>query len=90
MLLTVQRTFRTKIQTSFIIYVQVTVAVLGRSKAYLFVFNTFDSGFIIKGGQGSSVSIVTDYGLDGPGIESRGGARFSARPDRPWGPPSLL
>ena len=30
-------------------------------------------------GPGSSVGIVTGYGLDGPGIESRwGGARFSA------------
>ena len=29
-------------------------------------------------------------GLDGPGIESRWGARFSFRPDRPWSPPSLL
>ena len=29
-------------------------------------------------GQGSSVSPVTAYGLDGPGIESRWGARFSA------------
>ena len=27
---------------------------------------------------GSSVGIATDYGLDGPGIESRWGARFSA------------
>ena len=35
-------------------------------------------------GPGSSVGIATDYGLDGPG------SRFSARPDRPWGPPSLL
>ena len=41
-------------------------------------------------GLGSSVSIATDYGLDGPGIESRWGARFSAHPDPPWGPPSLL
>ena len=41
-------------------------------------------------GPGSSFGIATDYGLDGPGIESRWGARFSARPDRPWGPPSLL
>ena len=40
-------------------------------------------------GLGSSVSIVTDYGLDGPGIESRWGEIFR-RPDRPWGPPSLL
>ena len=27
---------------------------------------------------GSSVSIATGYGLDGPGIQSRWGARFSA------------
>jgi len=38
----------------------------------------------------SSASIATGYELDGPGIDSRWGARFSARPDRPWGPPSLL
>jgi hypothetical protein len=38
-------------------------------------------------GLGSSVGIATDYGLDGPGIESRLGG---VRPDRPWGPPSLL
>jgi hypothetical protein len=30
------------------------------------------------GGQDSSVGIATPYGLDGPGIESRWGARFSA------------
>jgi len=41
-------------------------------------------------GRGSSVGIATDYGLDGLEIESRWGARFSARPDRPCGPPSLL
>jgi hypothetical protein len=29
-------------------------------------------------GPGSSVGIATDYGLDGPGLESRLGARFSA------------
>ena len=29
-------------------------------------------------GPGSSVGIATGYGLDGPGIESRWGARFSA------------
>ena len=34
-------------------------------------------------------NIATDYGLDGPGIESRWD-EISARPDRPWGPPSLL
>ena len=40
-------------------------------------------------GPGSSVSIATDYGLDGPGVESRWGKIFCC-PDRPWGPPSLL
>ena len=30
-----------------------------------------------NGGPGSSVSIVTAYGLDGPGIKSQWGARFS-------------
>jgi len=31
---------------------------------------------IVLGGPGSSVGIVTDYGLDGPGIESRWGQDF--------------
>ena len=38
----------------------------------------------------STVSIVTCYGLDGPGIESWWRPIFRARPDRLWGPPSLL
>ena len=38
---------------------------------------------------GSSVGIVTGYGLDGPWIESRWGEIFR-RLDRPWGPPILL
>jgi hypothetical protein len=42
------------------------------------------------GGLGSSVGIVTGYGLDGLGIESRLGEIFRTCPDRPWGPPSLL
>jgi len=41
-------------------------------------------------GPGSSVGIATDYGLDGPGIESRWAARFSTPPDRPWVLHSLL
>jgi hypothetical protein len=41
-------------------------------------------------GPGSSVGIGTVYGLDGPGIESRWDEIFRTRPDRPWGPPSLL
>ena len=39
---------------------------------------------------GNSVGIVTDYGLDGPGIESRWSEIFCTCPVRPWGPPSLL
>jgi hypothetical protein len=38
----------------------------------IFVFNRTTRG------PGSSVGIATDYGLDGPGIESRWGARFFA------------
>ena len=34
--------------------------------------------FFLIGGPDSSVGIATGYGLDGPGIESRWGARFSA------------
>ena len=41
-------------------------------------------------GPGSSVDIVTDYGLDGPGIESRWGDILRTCPDRPWDPSSLL
>jgi hypothetical protein len=40
-------------------------------------------------GPGSSVSIVTDYGLDGLGSNSVG-TRFSAHQDWPWDPSSLL
>jgi hypothetical protein len=38
----------------------------------------FGSLCIYKQGRDSSVSIATGYGLDGPGIEYRWGARFSA------------
>jgi hypothetical protein len=41
-------------------------------------------------GRGSSVGIATRYGLEGPGIESGRREIFRTRPDRPWGPPSLL
>jgi len=34
--------------------------------------------------------IVTCYGLDGLGIESRSGEIFRTRPDRSWGPDNLL
>jgi len=46
---------------------------------------------MVKCGPGSSVSVATDYGLDGPVIESRwGGKIFRTCPDRLWGPPSHL
>jgi len=41
-------------------------------------------------GPGSSVGIVTGYGLDGPGSNPGGGEIFRACPDRPWGPPSFM
>jgi hypothetical protein len=52
----------------------------------------FNSGVKGLSGPGSSVGIATGYGLDDPGIESRGGGgqMFGTCPDRPWGPPSLL
>ena len=49
--------------------------------------------YVVCMGRDSSVGIAPRYGLDGPGIESRwgrGGEIFRTRPDRPWGPPSLL
>jgi len=39
---------------------------------------------------GSSVGIVTDYGLDGPGSNPGRDEIFRTRSDRPWGPHSLL
>ena len=41
-------------------------------------------------GRDSSVGVTTRYGLDCPGIESRGERDFHTRPDLPWGLPSLL
>jgi len=45
--------------------------------------------------QQNVVVIATRYGLGSPGLESRGGGGdtfplLTFRPDRPWGPPSLL
>jgi len=39
---------------------------------------------------GSSVSILTDYRLDGPEWNPGGDEIFRTSPDGPWGPPSLL
>jgi len=40
-------------------------------------------------GPGSSEGIATDYGLDSPGFNP-GVDEIFARPDQPWGQPSLL
>ena len=58
----------------------------------LLVFVTKNTNILLiqAGGPGSSFSIVTGYGLDGPGIESRWGEIFCTCPDRPWGPPSTM
>jgi len=44
------------------------------TKGYIILKHHAGSGC----GPGSSVGIATGYGIDGPGIESRWGARFSA------------
>jgi hypothetical protein len=41
-------------------------------------------------GRDSSVGIATRYRLDVRGSNPGGGEIFRSRPDRPWGPPSLL
>jgi len=38
---------------------------------------------LLSCGPGIVVGIVTAYGLDGPGIESRWGETFRTSPDRP-------
>jgi hypothetical protein len=47
-----------------------------------------------RGGPGSSVVIANGHELDGPGIGGGGnpgrGEIYRTRPDRPWGPHSLL
>jgi hypothetical protein len=42
------------------------------------ISQTFGTSHIYKSGPGSVDGIATAYGLDGPGIKSRWGARFSA------------
>ena len=53
-------------------------------------YNRFKGTPVTGGGRDSSVGIATRCGLDGPGVEPHGGEIFRTRPDRPWGPPSLL
>ena len=58
-----------------------------RYKSY---FRNFHVSTRKKYGPGSSVGIATDYGLDGSGSNPGGDEIFRTRPDRPWGPLSLL
>jgi hypothetical protein len=44
----------------------------------IYLFIDLNSVLTTLGGRDSSVGIATCYGLDGPGIESRWGTRFSA------------
>ena len=62
-----------------------TISILNLEKLKVFVrFNifAFRTNFCyityFHGGRDSSVGIATRYGLDGPGIESQWGSRFSA------------
>ena len=62
-------------------------------KAVIVMLTTVIISCLMQGNkaiQDSSVGIVTRYGLDGPGIESRLWWDFTHRPDRPWATPSLL
>ena len=66
------------------IYVFRTTVILGEHSIYRQLQQT-------GGGRNSSVGIATRYGLDGPEIESRSEARFSAPVQTgPWGLLSLL
>jgi len=49
-----------------------------------------DADYIILVGRDTSVSIVNRNGLEGPGIEFRGGEVSRIRPHQRWGSPSLL
>ena len=61
-------------------------------RQYLITYrqNIFLRVYLLQCGPGSVVGIMTVYGLDGPGIESRWGEIFRTSPDRPWGPPNPL
>ena len=54
------------------------------------VYQVYTLPYYLSESRYSVVGTATRYGLDGPGIESRQRRNFPHRPDRPWGPPSLL
>jgi len=47
-------------------------------------------GISVTGGPGSSVGVATELRVRRSGDRIPVRTRFSAPPDRPWGPPSLL
>jgi hypothetical protein len=55
---------------------------------YVTISHALLQAIATRRGRDNSVGIATGYGLDGPGIESRWGARFSA--PVLWVPPSFL
>ena len=83
-------TFLLELRHTFKETVSLLVLFFPRKIQRIHPFTVTHSATICARGPGSSVGIATDYGLDGPGSSPGGGTRFSARPYRPWGPPSLL
>ena len=72
----VNMSIRSTVYLSFGKYI---IAGLHVRKVCSFLYDhTFERHQVYKCWSGSSVGIATDYGLDGAGIESRWGARFSA------------
>ena len=69
-------------------YMAIKVSYCQRIETSLYIY--FIRISIRLRGPGSSVSIATGYGLDGPGIESRCGRVFPHLSRPALGPPSLL
>jgi len=54
------------------------------------IWYTYWRNYFTQLGRDSSVGVATRYELDVLGIEYEWGEIFLTRPDRPWGPPSIL
>jgi len=63
-----------------------------RSPKKFWLRNTYylSPRYVVTLGPGSVVGIESAYGLDGQVIEFRWGEIFRTRPERSWGPPTLL
>jgi hypothetical protein len=62
----------------YITHLMVFVGFVTKSNSSMHVHGLYKIKYFSFCGPGSSVGIATGYGLDGPGIKSRLGARFSA------------